>query len=340
MAEETETKPPEGGNEAADSLESPDSDVNALEGGEPQATDGTVDATSKNGTGSETAVPPKKGGLKNTLRKFNLYLLLFIFILVVAGVIIAIAYFQSKKASTTSTIKTQQLTQQTLQQVANSDATVGNNQTILNVESSAVFAGRVLIRDGLEVAGDLQIGGTVVLHNITVNGTSQLGQVTVSQDLAVSGNSAIQGSETIGKSLQVTGGASFGGPITAPQITTSNLQLNADLVITRHISVGGGTPARSQGPALGSGGSATVSGSDTAGTATINTGTGAAAGCFITITFTSKYNQTPRVLLTPVGSAGGSIAYYVERSTSSFSICDSTTPPAGASFAFDYFVVD
>jgi len=344
MAEETETKPPAGEDKSSDSLENPDADANALEGGGEgaQNAEGVVDATSANSSSGDAAdkEPPKPKGLKNKLRRFNLYLLLFIFILIVAGVIIAVAYFQSKKASTTSSLKTQNLTEQTLQQVANSDATVGNAQSVLNVESSAVFAGKVLIRDGLEVAGNLQIGGTVILHNITVNGTSSLGQVDVSNNLAVSGDSAIQGSETIGKSLQVNGGGSFGGPITAPQITTSNLQLNSDLVLTHHISVGGGTPNHSQGPALGGGGSATVSGSDTAGTATINTGGGPAAGCFITITFTSKYNQTPRVLITPVGSAAGAIDYYVNRDTGSFSICDATAPPAGASFGFDYFVVD
>jgi len=67
---------------------------------------------------------------------------LIVFIFMIAGAILAIAYFQNKQASTTSTLKTQTLTQSTLDQVANSDATVGSTQQVLNVLSSAVFAGK------------------------------------------------------------------------------------------------------------------------------------------------------------------------------------------------------
>ena len=325
--------------EDENALETPESDANSLESSSDSGT--TTDATS--GSGTTAATPPpavKPGGLKQKLRRFNLYLLLFIFVLVVAGAIIAIAYFQSKKASVTSTLQTQSLTQSTLQQVANSDSTVGSSQQVLNVESSAVFAGKVLVRDDLEVAGSLQIGGTVALTDLTVSGTSSFGQAQVSQDLSVAGNTAIQGSVTIAKSLQVNGTGTFSGALSTPQLTTSSFQLNGDLVLTHHITAGGANPGRSNGPALGGGGTASVSGSDTAGAVSINTGSSPSAGCFVTVTFTQNYNSTPHVLLTPVGSAAGGMAYYVTRNTSSFSICDAATPPAGSSFAFDYFVLD
>ncbi|MCA9334428.1 hypothetical protein KC963_05250, partial [Candidatus Saccharibacteria bacterium] len=289
---------------------------------------------------SDKKLEAKKGGIKSILMRYNIYLLMFIFILVVAGGILAVAYFQSKKATTATTLKTQDLTQAALEQIAGSDATIGNSQQVLTVQSSAVFAGKVLIKGGLEVAGNLQIGGTIALNDITVSGTSQFGQVQISKNLAVTGDTGIQGALTLAKSLQVNGGATFGGPISAPQITTSNLQLNSDLVLTKHIVSGGPTPSRSPGPALGGGGSASVSGSDTAGTVSINTGGGGNTGCFVTISFRSRYNSTPRVLLTPVGSAGGSIAYYTNRSSSSFSICTASPDPGGASFSFDYFVIN
>jgi cytoskeletal protein CcmA (bactofilin family) len=328
--------------------EQPANDEDALEGQNSTVESvgdsldpGTIDATSETpAAGAPTPVPLRKPGFKQKLQRFNLYLLVFLFILMLAGAISAIAYFQSKKATTTTTLKAQALTQQTLQQVASSDATIGNAQQILNVESSAVFAGKVLIRDGLEVAGNLQIGGTVALSNITVSGTSSLGQVQISKNLSVAGDTALQGSVAIAKSLQVNGGGTFSGPLSAPQIATSGLQLNSDLVLTHHITTGGGTPNRTNGPALGSGGSASVGGSDTGGNVTINTGSNPPAGCFVTVIFTAKYNAIPHVLLTPVGSAGGGLAYYVNHDTSSFSICDASPPPAGSSFGFDYFVVD
>lgn len=327
---------PPPGEDAEESLDGQDAESRIV-----NKDDGVVDATNPNASSGVANSPlPKQGGLKQTLRRFNLYLLLFVFILAIAGAITAVAYFQSKKATITSTLKAQTLTQQTLQQVANSDATIGNAQQILNVQSSAVFAGKVLVRDSLEVAGNLQVGGTVALSNITVSGTAGLGKTQVSKDLSVAGDTALQGSLTVTKSLQVNGSGAFSGPLSAPQITTSSFQLNGDLVLTRHITTGGGTPGRSNGPALGSGGTSSVSGSDTGGSVSINTGSNPAAGCFVTVTFTTKYNAVPHVIITPVGSAAGGLAYYVNRDTSSFSICNSSPPPAGSSFGFDYFVVN
>lgn len=325
------SKPPEESLDNEDSLENT---------GSSNVTDATSDAAGADGTKSTPPPEPPKLGFKQKLRKFNLYLLLFIFVLMVAGVIIAIAYFQSQKATTTATLQTQQLTQNTLNQVASSDATVGNSQQVLNVESSAVFAGKVLVREDLEVAGGLQVGGTAALTDLTVSGASSLAQLSVSKNLSVTGTAAIQGAATIAGSLQVNGTGTFSGAFSAPQITTSSFQLNGDLVLTHHITAGGPTPGRSTGTALGSGGTATVGGSDTSGSVTINTGSSPPAGCFITVNFNQHYNATPHVLVTPVGSAAGGLDYYVNRSTTSFSICDATAPPAGSSFGFDYFVVD
>jgi len=322
-----DNKPEEGASlesaDAADSLEST-----------------STDATSVAGNKAAAANLKSRGGFKQKLRQFNIYLLMFIFILVIGGLIITIAYFQSQKASTNNTLKTQSLTQQSLQQVAQSDATVGSSQTILNVESSAVFAGKVLIRQDLEVATGLQVGGTTALADLTVSGATALSQLSVSKDLALTGNAAIQGAVSISKGLQVNGPGTFSGALSAPQITTPSLQLNGNLVLTNHIVAGGATPGRTNGPALGSGGTAAVNGSDTSGSININTGSSPAAGCFITVNFTTHYDATPHVILTPVGSSAGGLAYYVTRNTTSFNVCDASAPPAGSSFGFDYFVVD
>ena len=291
--------------------------------------------------GSSSGAPKKPKSRKpgDRLKGLNIYLIMFIFIMVVALIIVAASYLQSQR-SNTAKIKTQTLTQEDLKKVAASDATIGNNQQILTIQSSAVFAGKVLIKDGLEVAGNLQIGGTVGLNNLTISGTTQMGQAQVNRNLSVAGDTALQGGVTIARSLQVNGGATITGGLSAAQITTSSLQLNSDLTLTRHIVVGGGTPGRSNGSALGSGGTSSVSGSDTAGTLQVNTGSGTGAGCFATINFTTRYNGTPRVQITPVGSAAGAIDYYVNRSATNFSICTANAAPTGSSFAFDYFVVN
>lgn len=292
-------------------------------------------------TGGSTGAPQKPKPKKplERLRAMNIYLFMFILIMVVAVIIVIASYVQSQR-SNTAKIKTQTLTQEDLRKVAASDATIGNNQQVLTIQSSAVFAGKVLIKDGLEVAGNLQIGGTVGLNNLTVSGTTQMGQAQVNKNLSVAGDTALQGGVTIARSLQVNGSTTITGGLSAAQITTSSLQLNSDLTLTRHIVVGGGTPGRVNGSALGNGGTSSVSGSDTAGTLTVNTGSNTAAGCFATINFTARYNGTPRVQITPVGAAAGGINYYVNRSATNFSVCTSSPAPTGSSFAFDYFVVN
>jgi hypothetical protein len=140
--------------------------------------------------------------------------------------------------------------------------------------------------------------------------------------------------------LTAAGGATFGGPVSAPQLTAQTLQLTNDLQITKHIDAGGGSPSKSDGTALGSGGTASLGGTDTAGTVTINTGGSPAAGCFVNVSFAIKFSGTPHVVVTPIGSGGAGLAYYVNRTSSGFSICTATPAPTGQSFSFDYMVID
>jgi cytoskeletal protein CcmA (bactofilin family) len=334
-----EQKPKQPTEELAD-LESLDKPATVVEGESNDSLDtGVISAENSNPlpVGPAPQVPFGKR-LINKLLSFNIYLLLFIFVIVIAGIIVLFSYNYSKQKSGTGAVSTTALSQDTLDQLANSDASVGTSGQVLNVQSSAVFAGKILARSDLEVAGSLKLGGSLNLPNINVTDTANLGQVTVSKNLAVTGNVAVQGQQTIAQSLQVGGSGTFSGALSAPQISTNSFQLNGDLVLTRHITTGGGTPGRSSGTALGSGGTASISGSDTAGSVGINTGSNPVAGCFITITFAAKYNATPHVIITPIGSAAGAIDYYINRTSTNFSICSSSTPPDNAGFGFDYFV--
>jgi cytoskeletal protein CcmA (bactofilin family) len=331
-----DSKPPEPlatGSED-DSLEGPSTETDSA--ASPLKTTETTDSAPP-----DLPTPSKKpNGLARLAKRVNIYLMFFIMIVLAAGIIVVAAYVDSKNNGGPSTVSSQNLSSGTLQQLADNDTTVGDSSQVLNVKSSTVFAGKVLVRQDLEVAGNLQIGGTLGLNNLAVTGTAQFGQVQINKNLAVAGTTSLQGAVTIAKSLQVNGGGTFSGPLSAPQITTGSLQLSGDLALTHHITAGGATPGRTNGGALGSGGTSSVSGSDTSGSITINTGGGPAAGCFLTVTFTAKYAATPHVILTPVGAAAGGLSYYVNRTSSSFSVCDAAAPPAGASFGFDYFVVD
>lgn len=297
-------------------------------------------------TGTPTAQPampslprtPLKLRLKKLVSRFNVYLLAFIFILLVAAIAITLAVRQNKQ-SDDSRLPSQTLTPEELSRLKGTDASVGDPKQTLTIESNTVINGRVLLRDNLDVAGTIQVGGSLNLPGITVAGISNFEQIQAAS-LNISGDTTIQGQLNVQQNLAVSGSASFGGAISASQLNIQALQLNGDLQLNRHIDAGGGTPGRSNGNALGGGGTSSVSGSDTAGTATINTGSGPSAGCYITINFAQNYNDTPHVVITPSSSGGAGLDYYVTRSAGSFSICSINVPPAASSFSFDYIVID
>lgn len=313
--------------EATSTLES-SADDNSLE-------NATASATQTSAQPDAPKKPPRKKGI----RGMNIYLLLFILLLVISGVIVAATYLASKNSSNTE-VPTQSLSSDALKQLASSDVTVGQPKQVLNVQSNAVFAGKVLIRDSLEVAGPIQVGGALNIPGITVSGNSIFEQIQVNKTLGVQGDSTMQGQLTVQKNLTVAGGATFGGTLSAPQLNVNALQLNGNLTLTRHLTLGGSTPSRTAGGALGSGGTVAVSGSDSAGSVNINTGSSPSAGCFVTVNFAQRFNATPKIATSPIGSGAARLTYYITRNTTSFSICTADPAPAFTSFSFDYIAVE
>lgn len=274
------------------------------------------------------------------LRRINVYFLMFLLILVVAGVVTGVQYLNSQKPTSEPepTIASQKLTEDALKQLANRDASVGSASQTLTIQGNAIIEGQTLMRGNLNVAGNFQAGGSIQGPRLTISGESNLGS-TQANTLQVATNATVQGNTTL-RDLSVAGTASFNGTVSAPQLTVSQLIISGTGTLRApRISFAGGTPGRSINPtALGAGGTASVSGSDTTGTVNINTGGGPAAGCMVQLTFTQRFAGEPRVLISPVGAGAGLTQYYVTRDSGGFSICASSPPPAGQAFAFDYFV--
>ena len=288
---------------------------------------------------SEASTEKKVSPIKKFLRKINLYFLIFLLLVVGAGVYTAINYFNSQKVTPEPSIATQKLTEDALKQLANSDATVGSSSQTLTIQGNAIIAGQSLMRGNLNVAGNLQSGGSIQGPNLTISGTSNLGTAQINS-LQVAQNTAIQGSTTM-RDLSVSGTSTFSGPATMSQLTVTRLILsgNATLQVPNHLAFTGPSPGRGAiGPALGGGGTASVSGSDTSGTVNITTGSNTATGCFVRINFAQAFTSQPRVLISPVGAGAGATQYYVDRNNAGFSICTSSPAPANQVFAFDYFV--
>lgn len=281
----------------------------------------------------------KSNPVKNLIGHLNIYILIFIFLIVIVSAFTFISVQRNKKVDITATIGTKELTTEDLKKLASTNSSVGDAKQTLSVESNAIFAGKVLIRDSLDVAGTIKVGGAISLPGITVSGASNFDQIQGNK-LAIAGDATIQGMLSVQKNLAVTGSASFGGPITAPQITVQSLQLTGDFTISRHIDAGGPTPGKTDGGALGAGGSSSVSGTDTAGTITINTGGGPGPGCLVTINFAQRFSATPHVVVTPVGAAAAGLNYYITRNATSFTLCTTNAAPASTSFSFDYIAID
>jgi cytoskeletal protein CcmA (bactofilin family) len=324
---DTENQPPKDEQAPADALSRTPEDL------EKEEAEHAVADTAKDPTGK------KISPIKKFFRKVNLYALIFFLLIVVAGAVTIVNYLNSQKANPEANLNSQDLSQDALKQLANTDASVGNTSQTLTIQGNAIIAGQTLARGNLNVAGNFQTAGSIQGASLTVSGAANLGATQINS-LQVATNTAIQGSTTL-RDLNVAGAASFGGALTASQITVTNLILsgNATLQVPNHISFTGPAPSRSINSAvLGRGGSASVNGSDTSGTINISTGSGTTAGCFAQITFSQAFSKQPHVIVSPVGAGAGQSQYYVTRTNAGFSICTAAPAPANQTFAFDYFV--
>ncbi len=289
----------------------------------------------------------KAKGPISRLRQFaaglNIYLLMFMLLLIIGGIIFFVV-FQASQDSQEASFETQELTQEAIDELVGSDARVGDPNQVLTVEADSVFTGKVLIRDGLDVAGPIRVGGSLSLPGITVSGSSAFDEVTINT-LNIAGDASIQGQLSVQEGLTVSGPVTFSGTFSAASFSIQSLQVDQELLVNRHIDAGGPTPGISGGGAIGSGGTVTISGTDTAGTVTVNIGGGAGAGVLATVNFANSFNGTPHVVITPVAAQGspvitGSQKFYLSNRTSnSFSIATSGALPSG-SLSFDYIVID
>jgi cytoskeletal protein CcmA (bactofilin family) len=291
----------------------------------------------------EAKKPPVKkvSAVRRFFRKMNVYFLLFLLTLVIAGAIVAVYYLNSQKEPVVPTIGSQELSEDALKQLANKDASVGDSSQTLTIQGNAIINGQTLMRGNLNVAGNLQTGGSLQAPSLTISGKTTLGETQINS-LQIASNTAIQGDTSL-RNLTVAGSSNFSGAMKASQITASRLILsgNASLEIPNHISFTGPSPSRSiTSSVLGSGGSASVNGSDTTGTININTGNNPQAGCFARISFNQAFTNPPHVIISPVGNAAGRTQHYVDRDKTGFSICTANAAPANQAFAFDYFVTN
>ncbi|MBA2279193.1 hypothetical protein H0V99_02005 [Candidatus Saccharibacteria bacterium] len=328
---------------------------------EPSQKKSSVDAMADESTGEASAPKavsrPRATGAKRFVGAFNVYLLLFLLLIIASGAVFVVTYYMNKKESEVK-LATSELTEEDLEILKTSDAIVGDPKQILTIESNAVITGKVVLRDTLDIAGALRVGGVLSVPSISISGSGSFSSLTTN-DIQAAGNMAVGGfldvvgRTTLGENLTVAGDINGGGKLDIGGAATINGNLNVkgivsaeginfDQITLNRINISGTTPSIIVGGAAGGGATASISGSDTAGTATINTGGGTGTGTLATITFSTAYTTSnPHAVLTPNGTGCSAIAYYVTNiSATAFSIASSTAPPAGTLCRFNYLVIN
>ena len=228
---------------------------------------------------------------------------------------------------------------------------VGTEGVQLTINPDAKFGGKVTIAGDETIGGQLNLngsftagsgtfaklqGGETSLQKLDVTGDATVSALNLRKDLTVAGASHLQGQVTVNQLLTVNNNLSVSGTLSVGGTLGAEFLSIKDLTITRHLKIQGSRPSVSEGGALGSNGTVSISGNDTAGTVAINVGTGAVAGTVANVTFSTSYTTTPHVLVTAEGRSAG--AFYVNRTSAGFSIVVPSALGTGG-YSFDYFVV-
>jgi hypothetical protein len=135
---------------------------------------------------------------------------------------------------------------------------------------------------------------------------------------------------TVLASISATGG------LTVTSVTINgNLTVNGK-VLTANTS---GSTTAAVGANAGVGATTSVVGNDTSGTVTITTGTGSTAGILGTVTFSSAYTATPRIVMTPANANGSTLQYFYNATTGNFTIRTNNAPVDATQYQFTYWAV-
>jgi cytoskeletal protein CcmA (bactofilin family) len=233
---------------------------------------------------------------------------------------------------------------------------VGDSGIQLIVAPDAQFKGKLTVAGDTTVSGKLLLNSTLTttsanitqlqagntsLAKLDVNGDTNLSSLNLRKDLLVTGNTQLQGPVTlkqlltVNNSVNVQGNLSVGGTLTVSTFSARSLTSTSILTVGGHIITSGLNPSFAPGGALGSNGTASVSGNDSAGAININIGVGAAGGILGTVAFRTNYSNAPRVVITPVGV--GADFYVTNLTVGGFSVGVTAGLPAGG-YRINYIV--
>jgi len=319
---------------AAESLEAPAS-LNPTSAGEASSAKQSIFSTVEATSDDEDEARPNR--ILLVFKRMDKFVLIFILILI--AVVFMIFYIIEKnKAVAPVTAKNQTLSQTTLSQLNSNSVAIGGSQETLDIQSNSVFSGSALIKGEEQVAGALTVAGNTTLQNASISGNTQLNQV-AGNTLTIDGNTTLKGQLVVGQSLNVAGNTTLSGAVNAGKLTVSSLLVNGDISIDYHLVTNGLSPTIKSISSLGSGGTTSINGTDTAGTININFGSGVSGNTCVAVTFNKAFATTPSVIISPDGSSSAGSNYYVDNKTATgYEVC--LTATQATSSDFDYFVIN
>ncbi len=206
---------------------------------------------------------------------------------------------------------------------ANSHTTLLGSSTTTAATTLQSGAGGVSISStgtiGIQSSASQAINiGTTTTTNVSIGNVG--GTLNVASPATFSATLTVTGLSTLNGGLTVTGASTFNGQIISGGTALSTISPNAN---------------------CGSGCTVSISGNDTAGTITINTGTGVAAGSLATITFNPTYSTAPLITITPITVPASSNfpQYYYSSGTSTFDLKAYNALTDSKTYTFSYHVI-
>lgn len=318
----------------------------------PQSEESTTAAEAKPGL-SKHAVPSRRlrrGSYRPSHKATFIGLAVIIAILAVNGGIIFWLMRNNDSVIAGSNREEVTLSTESLDKLGVSRNSVGDLGTELVVGPNSRFAGNVVIAGDTSIGGALRLNskftaseaslaklqaGDTSVNKLDVNGDITTQSVNAARDLNVMGTTRLQGTVTINQVLTVNNSVNIAGNLAiGGALSVRNFQVST-LTIAGHLISTGAAPGVSPGGALGSSGTVSLSGNDTAGTIGVNIGVGGSAGCLASVSFRQAFTATPRVVVT--GSMPANI-YLAGRTASGFTVCTASPLSPGGYFV-DYIVV-
>ena len=235
--------------------------------------------------------------------------------------------------------------------------TSGGTPATTGLISTVTGGANITINDtglaaGAAVPGANTTGGATFAGGIQGTSAALSGTLTVAGATTLNGTLAATGptlfkntanSTTAFMIQDTSSNALFTADTTNAKVVIRSLDVAYNLTVAGHIITGGSAPTIAANAAACTTPTVSVSGTDTAGTITVTTGTGCSVGGqMATVTFASAFGATPKIVLTPASSAAAGLNAYQDDAaltTGSFRIGVVATPTDATTYKWHYYAL-